>query len=92
MCSSSRCFRVSLQKQETLADKLVLFNWHGYPRWPGIVVPPLPKSEILSGQGFFYKPDKQNGLCRGVMLMVMKGSALFRSCTVWRGGLCKSWR
>ena len=28
-------------KRKTLGNKLVLFVWQGYPRWPGVVV--LPK-------------------------------------------------
>ena len=32
-----------------LSDALVFFSWSGYPRWPGIVVKPMPKNEILQG-------------------------------------------
>ena len=43
--------------QETWNESLVFFSWSGYPRWPGIVVKPRPKSELLKGLGDFYKPD-----------------------------------
>lgn len=45
--------------QERLADKLVLFSCAGMPRWPGIVVPPKPKSELMSGHGMFYPPKEE---------------------------------
>ena len=30
--------------QERLENKLCLFGWQGYPRWPGIVVEPMGMS------------------------------------------------
>mmetsp|Transcript_51497 Transcript_51497/g.116786 ORF Transcript_51497/g.116786 Transcript_51497/m.116786 type:complete len:447 (+) Transcript_51497:78-1418(+) len=45
--------------QERLKNELVFFSWAGYPRWPGIVVAPLEKSNLLAGKGHFYPPEKK---------------------------------
>mmetsp|Transcript_43586 Transcript_43586/g.138785 ORF Transcript_43586/g.138785 Transcript_43586/m.138785 type:complete len:341 (-) Transcript_43586:139-1161(-) len=42
--------------QTELSGKLVWFSWEGYPRWPGVVVPPKPRSELLQGKGQFFPP------------------------------------
>lgn len=44
--------------QERLQNELCLFPWQGYPRWPGIVCPPLDRSKILAGEGHFFPPNK----------------------------------
>ena len=48
-----------VRNQEALTDKLVWFNWEGYPRWPGIVVPPKTKNQIVACLGHFYPPHKK---------------------------------
>ena len=45
--------------QERRKGELCLFSWQGYPRWPGVVVPPQAKCELLAGNGHFYPPDKK---------------------------------
>ena len=45
------------QKQVDLSGKLVWFSWEGSPRWPGVIVPPKSKSELVNGKGQFYPPD-----------------------------------
>ena len=45
--------------QERLSNELCLFSWQGYPRWPGIVVPLVKKSDMLAGKGHFYPPKKE---------------------------------
>lgn len=33
------------------------FSWEGHPRWPGVVVPPQERDELLNGtRGHFYRP------------------------------------
>ena len=44
------------QDVSELSGRLVWFSWEGCVRWPGVVVPPRPKSELLSGMGQFYPP------------------------------------
>uniref|UniRef100_A0A7S1MBM8 J domain-containing protein n=1 Tax=Alexandrium catenella TaxID=2925 RepID=A0A7S1MBM8_ALECA len=44
--------------QERLQNELCFFSWQGYPRWPGIVVPPLEQSKLLAGSGHFYPPSE----------------------------------
>lgn len=44
-------------KQSELAGNLVWFSWEGHPRWPGVVVPPQDRQELLNGtRGHFYRP------------------------------------
>ena len=44
--------------QERLENKLCLFAWQGYPRWPGIVVEPMGMS--VTGATTKYNPSAQN--------------------------------
>ena len=43
---------VASSQQEALSGKLVFFNWKGFPRWPGIIVPPRMKSLLVHCLGY----------------------------------------
>ena len=46
------------KQQQDNAGRLVWFSWEGYPRWPGVVVSPMPSSDLLAGKGRFFRPDR----------------------------------
>ena len=41
-----------------LPGRLVWISWEGHPQWPAVVVPPLPKSRLLQGEGHFFPPSQ----------------------------------